>query len=506
MSSEHDQFVAAIAALEGQRDVLGNEVVNAAISALRSRLHDLVTGPAAEPVQTLRQVSVLFLDVVGSTTLSQHLDPEDIHAVMDGALARCTAVVQAHHGKVLQYAGDSLLATFGADEVSEDDAERAVRCGLALLVEGRRLAEEVQATYSHEGFDVRVGVHTGDVLLGGGVDAEGTIRGIAVNIAARMEQSAPAGALRISHDTYAHVRGLFEVQAQEPLEVKGVDGAVQSYLVMRAKPRSFRIVTRGIEGVITRMIGRDAELAQLQRAFKRLFVERKLAAVTVVADPGLGKSRLLYEFEAWAEMQPEAFYIFRGRANPHTQGQPFGLLRDILVWRFRIQDDDSLETARAKLEGAIVPLFRADDGPDLAEAHAHLLGHLVGIDFLDSRHVKGILSDPRQIRNRAFHAAAQLFRRVSAQDGAPVILQLEDLHWADSESLDFLNYLAEVDGDVALLILVVTRPTLLERRSDWSSVEGVHERIDLAPLDKAGSRLLAEELLKKLADVPVTGR
>ena len=264
------------------------------------------------------------------------------------------------------------------------------------------------------------------VLLGGGVDADGSIRGLAVNIAARMEQTAPAGALRISHDTYAQVRGLFEVEVQEPLSVKGVDTPVQSYLVTRAKPRNFHIGTRGIEGVATKMIGRDAEFEALQTAFKRLFEERKLAAITVVADAGIRKSRLLYEFEAWSEARPESFYIFRGRANPQTQGQPLGLLRDILAWRFQIADDDTIEAARTKMEQGIVPLFLHDDGADLAEGHAHLLGHLIGIEWRDSRHIKGILDDPKQIRNHAFHAAAQLLRGVSASDGTPIVLQLED--------------------------------------------------------------------------------
>ena len=160
------------------------------------------------------------------------------------------------------------------------------------------------------------------------------------------------------------------------------------------------------------MIGRDAELEALQDAFKRLFVDRNLAAVTVVADAGIGKSRLLYEFAAWSDARPESFVLFRGRATPQTQGQPFGLLRDIIAWRFQIADDDSIEAARRKMEQGIVPLFLDDDGPDLAEGHAHLLGHLIGIEWRESRHVKGILDDPKQIRNRAFHAAAQLFRRI----------------------------------------------------------------------------------------------
>jgi class 3 adenylate cyclase/tetratricopeptide (TPR) repeat protein len=508
MSPEQRQLEAAIASLEAQRAVLGDAVVESLLAPARARLAALTALPAhpPEPAQTLKQVTILFLDVVGSTTLAQHLDPETIGAVMDDILSRGTAIVEAHRGKVLQYAGDNILAVFGADKAGEDDAERGVHCGLALLELGRVLGAEVQAAHRHAGFNVRVGIHTGGVLLGGGVDADGSIRGIAVNIAARMEQTAPAGGLRISHDTYAQVRGLFEVEAQAPLAVKGVDAPVQSYLVLRAKPRSFRIGTRGIEGVATRMIGRDTELEQLQTAYHRLFEERRLAAVTVVAEAGIGKSRLLYEFEAWSEARPESFWLFRGRATPATGTQAYGLLRDIIAWRFQIADDDSIEATRKKMEDGIVPLFVHDDGADLAEAHAHLLGHLIGFEWKDSRHIKGVLDDPQQIRDRAFHAAAQMFRRVGATDGSPVILQLEDLHWADDESLDFLHHLSEVNHDVPMLVLSFTRPTLYERKSDWCSAEGIHQRIDLHPLGNDMSSLLVNELLKKLPDIPAALR
>jgi class 3 adenylate cyclase len=507
MSPEQQQLEVAIAALEGQRATLGDAVVESLLAPARARLSALSAPPApAAPAQSLRQVTILFLDAVGSTTLAQHLDPEAIGAAMDDALSRGTAIVQAQRGKVLQYAGDNILAAFGADEAREDDAERAVRCGLALLELGKTLGAEVLAAHGHAGFDVRVGLHTGGVLLGGGVDADGSIRGIAVNIAARMEQTAPAGALRISHDTYLQVRGLFEVDAQDPLMVKGVDHPINSYLVRRAKPRNFRIASRGIEGVTTRMIGREAELGALQAAFERLFHERRLAAVTVVADAGIGKSRLLNEFQGWSEARPERFFLFRGRATPQTGTQAFGLLRDILAWRFQIADDDTIAVARAKMEQGIVPLFEHDDGPDLAESHAHLLGHLIGIEWRDSRHIRAILDDPQQLRNRAFHAAAQYFRRLGATDGSPVIVQLEDLHWADDESLDFLNYLAEVNRDVPLLVLAFTRPPLFERRSDWlvdrGRTEGFQHHIELPPLDETGSRMLADELLQKLPEPP----
>ena len=509
MSTEQQQLEAVIGGLEAQRRFLGDAVVDAALAPLRTRLASLSSAqPAASAPaeQTLRQVSVLFLDIVGSTTLSQRLDPEDVHAVMDGALACCTGIVESHRGKVLQYAGDSLLAVFGAHEASENDAERAVRAGLALLEEGRRQGRQIQRQHGYEGFSVRIGLHTGGVLLGGGIDNEGSIRGITVNIAARMEQTAPPGALRISHDTYSHVRGVFDVERQAPIHVKGLDEPLVTYLVQRAKPRAFRVATRGIEGVATSMIGRDAELEQLQDAFKRLYSHGKLIAITVVGDAGIGKSRLLYEFGNWAEARAERFLLFQGRALRQHRSQPYGLLRDVLAWRLQIADSDSMRAAQEKVVHGIAPLFVADDGDDLAEGHAHLLGHLIGLDFSDSRHVMGILDDARQIRNRGFHAAAQMFRRVSAQGGMPIVLQLEDMHWADDGSLDFLNYLVQVNRDVPMLVLGLTRPALFERRADWGTTDGVHQRVDLLPLDRGFSRLLANELLKKLPEVPAALR
>jgi len=514
LTTELQQLASTIATLEAQRALLGDAPVDAVISPLRARLAELQAlgtvqassePVAAAPEQTLRQVSVLFLDIVGSTALSQHLDPEDIHAVMDTALAACTAIVEAHHGKVLQYAGDSLLAVFGAAEAHEDDAECAVRAGLALLDEGRRQGGLVALRHGHDGFNVRLGIHTGSVLLGGGMDEEGTIRGMTVNVAARMEQTAPPGGLRISHDTYRQVRGLFDLEPQPPMIVKGRDEPIVTYLVRSVRPRTFRVAARGIEGIDTRMVGRDAELAALQCAFEQLFVRSAFRACTVVAEAGVGKSRLLHEFEAWAGARPEAFSVFRGRATPQTQTQPYGLLRDILAWRFQINDGDTMELAKRKLEEGIAPLFEADDGAELAQAHAHLLGHLIGLDFQASRHIQPILADSRQIRSRGFHAAAQMFRRVHQRSNAPVLLLLDDLHWADEPSLDFLATLAEANADLPMLVIGLVRPTLFERRADvWGSTES--QRVELAPLGAQGSRDLAAELLKKLIDAPAVLR
>jgi class 3 adenylate cyclase/tetratricopeptide (TPR) repeat protein len=497
------QLESGIAALEGQRAMLGDAVVDAAIAGLRARLAEL-RSPArtAESAQSLRQVTVLFLDVVGSTALGQRLDPEEIGSVMDSALSRGTAIVDAHGGKVLQYAGDNLLAAFGADAAAEDDAERAVRCGLALLGLGKSLGTEVRVRHDHAGIDVRVGIHTGGVLLGGGVAQDASIRGQAVNIAARMEQTAPAGALRISHDTYRAVRGAFDVDAQEPLFVKGVDPPVRSYLVLRARPRALKVVARGIEGVETRMIGRDSELIALQEAFARLWQPGAgLQRVVVVGDAGVGKSRLLHEFGNWAEAHGERYCLFQAGATPQTQGQPYGLLHDLLAWRWGIRDGDSMDVAKRKLEEGVMPLFASDEGD--AQAEAHLLGQLIGLDYSDSRHVSGIRDDAREIRSRGFHAAAQALRRMGAQMGAPVVVQLDDVHWADDGSLDFIDHLMHADRDVPMLLLAFTRRTLFERRAGaLASAAAAGSRIDLRPLDKTGSRMLVDQLLKKLPEVP----
>ena len=510
MTPEQLQLLALAGELEAQRALLGDVVVESALAALNLKLAALAAAPpsdSAPDTQTLKQVTILFLDIVDSTRLSQQLDPEETHAVMDAMLAGATGIVESQGGKVLQYAGDSVLSVFGADETREDDPERAIRAGLAMLAEAQRQAVAVQREHGHEGFDVRIGIHTGPVLLGGGVGAEGSIRGVAVNVAARMEQTAPAGALRISRDTYRHVRGLFDVQPQPPLMVKGLAEPVVTYLVLRAKPRAFRDTRHGIEGIETPMVGRDAELGRLTSAFEAAIGSRRLTLVTVVADAGLGKSRLVAEFEQWVELRPESVWMFRGRAQPRSLNQPYGVLRDLLCWRFEIQDSDSLEQAKAKLARGLAPVFGAR-----AEEQTALLGQLIGLDYRDSPHVAGILGDGKQLRGRAFHAGSEYFRGLTGLtgpttgDGGPLLMLLDDLQWADEGSLDFIEYFASSGADLPVLVLCAARPALYERRPGWGGGPGQGQRIALAPLGTESRHALADALLERIDDPPAVLR
>ena len=497
MATEREQLQSGIAALESQRALLGDAVAEAALVPLRSRLAALEAEQPAPAAQTLRQVTILFLDVVGSTAIGQRLSPEDISELMDGALARFTTIVRAYHGRVMQYAGDGLLAAFGADEAQEDDVESAVLAGLAIVAETRRHAPALRERHGVPDFNVRVGIHTGQVLLGAGVDAEGSIRGAAVNLAARMEQSAPPGCVRISHDTYRHVSGLFDVTEQAPTPLKGVGQPVRGYLVERARLRAFRPPTRGAEGVTTSMIGRDCELARLIDAFEAVGESRQLHAVTVVGEAGLGKSRLVAEFQKALERHAEPVLTLLRRAQPRGASNPFGLLHDMLAWHLQIGPGDSAADARARFADGLAPLFGPAD-----EAAMHALGHLIGFDFSASVHTEGLLGNEARLRERAFAAAEVLLRRLAASRGGRVLVLFDDIHWADEGSLAFMRHLLECARDLPLLLVLLTRPTLFETDACWEVIEPTDQRIDLRPLDRHDSTQLADLLLQRIAEVP----
>ncbi|MDP3612373.1 MAG: adenylate/guanylate cyclase domain-containing protein, partial [Rubrivivax sp.] len=474
---------AAIEALVAQRATLGDEVLELVTAPLRARLSSLLRPAGLQH----RQVTVLFADVVGSTVLAQGMDAEETLAILSTTLRRMADIVQAHQGRVLRFTGDGVKAAFGMDEAREDDAERAVRAGLAILAAGREQAEVAQRQHGITDFAVRVGVHTGDVALGAGVEADNTAMGAAVNIAARMEQTALPGTLRISHDTWSQVRGLFDLQAQAPLQVKGIDAPMVTYLVSGALERSVANVERGLQGLRTPMVGRSAELQRLLDAVSHARETRHLQVLTLLGDAGLGKSRLLRELTA----RLNDCRVLALRSQPDGMLRPWGLLRSLLATQFSVADTDSAEVARRKVEGGLSPWFN-----ERGEGQAQLIGQLSGLDFGDSPHVRGL--DPRSLRDQAFDALRAYLQALAAQGPLPVLI-IEDLHWADDGSLDLLQHLLAHAAALPLALVMTARPTLLARRPDWATPEAT---VPLSPLAAADGDTLAAVLLQRIAPPP----
>jgi len=483
-----------IAVLQSRRAALGDALVDAALAPLLLQLSQLeAQGAPVGPVRRLRQVSVLFLDIVGSTQLIQHLEPEDVQSVVDGALAAFTALVRQHGGEVLRYAGDNLKAAFGADQAREDDAERAVRCGLALLHEAARRGDAVLRAHGHAGFDARVGIHTGPVVRGGGVEHDNSLSGLAVNIAARLEQAAPPGSLRISMDTYRLVQGQFDVLEQPALAVKGLGEPLRTFLVQGVRERRLRGLRHGADGVTTVMVGRDDELRRLQRVAQTVFAPGGgLGAATVIGDAGLGKSRLHAEAQAALAAHSDRATTWRAASHPQARHQPYGLLRDLLFWHLGVRDSASQAEAQQALASALQPVFG-----EAAAEHTALLGQLIGLDYSASPFVAGILRDGQQLRSRGLNAWVRYVRHETATH--PLMLVLDDLQWADDASLDALDHLVANAAEQQLLLLCAGRPELLERRPQWGAAWPAHELITLAPLATSSGEALAQALLTRFA-------
>lgn len=494
-----------MAALEAQRETLGNSVVDTALAPLRERITTLQAAQSAG--QQRKQVTVLFGDISGFTALTEFIDPEEVTNLMNALWQRIDAAIVAYGGVIDKHVGDGVMALWGVARAREDDPEQAIRAALEVQKEIRatlsQLSEESgwwqsKSTQLPE-VGMRIGVNTGPVLLGTvGTMGEFTAMGDTVNLASRLEKAAPPGGVLISHDAYRHVRGLFSVETLAPLALKGKSEPVQTYLVKDSKPRAFRLGTRGVEGVETRMVGRETELAQLQNALRMTLENQVPHALTIVADAGVGKSRLLFEFRKWVELRPEDFWVFNGWGSESARHQPYALLRDMFSFRFRLADSDSAAETRQKFEQGIAQFMPND--PEV-EMKAHFIGHLLGFDYADSPHLRAILSNAGQsagqIRRRAFHYLTQFFAETARQSCA--ILYLEDLHWADSGSLDAITHLLENLSSCPVFIVGLTRPSLFEQRPTWG--EG-HARLDLHPLTPDQSRLLVEEILQKAPTVP----
>ena len=503
-TNPREQLEQAIASIEAQRSLLGAAVTDASLAALRKQLAELDSPPAEEQ---RKLVSLLFADLVGFTALSENLDPEELRRIQQAYFTAVTLPIREQGGWIEKYIGDAILAVFGLPQASEDDPDRAVRAALGMQAALRELDIRPEADTGervHTALQMRIGVHTGPVVVSLRGPGDFVVTGEAVNLASRLQNAAPSGGVLISHDTYHHVRGAFDLQQLEPLTIKGKSEPVQAYRLIAAKPRSFRTRRRGVEGVETHMVGREAELQSLQNAFFGAIEDEERSMVTIVGEPGLGKSRLLYEFENWIDLRPEQVRLFRGRARLETQQLPFGLLRDLFAFQFGIQDDDPLSLVCQKFETGISEFEKARTAQDETwrnqSYRAHFIGVLLGYDFSDSPAIRQVKDDPRQIHDRAMLYLIDYFR--AAAQGHPILILLEDLHWADDSSLDCIQRLSLALHDQSAMLVGAARPVLYERRPNWMEGYDFHRRLDLHPLSRHDSRRLVEEVLQKVTDLP----
>ena len=500
MDKDHDpsqvvqDLEKAIASLETQRGTLGDSAVDSAIQSLREKLAQLAA--SEYPMQQRKMATILFMDIAGHTKMTRHLDPEDNMALIDSALVRLTKPILQHGGHIARYQGDGFKAVFGLPTARENDPEHAVQAGLEIHAVAKEIAAEFEAQHGLTGFLVRVGIDTGLVVSGGTTEGEDTIKGTPIVMAARLESAAPAGGILISHDTYRQMRGLFTVQEREPLLAKGYEKPVRVYQVLRAKPRPFYMAKREFEGFETRTIGREAELLILQNAFQDIVESHEARLVTVVGDAGVGKSRLLYEFENWVVLLPdETVFYFKGRASPEDINYSAGLWHDLFSYRFQIKDTDSISEVHSKFTAGMADLVAPKIIP--------VIGQLCGFDFSHIASAKSAMKDPDFDQIGVSYLAAY-FRALSETN--PVLLLLEDIHWADDRSLDLLDHLMARLHGCRILVICLARPGLFERRPDWGSGQAFSARLDLKPLSLRQSRQLVDEVLQRVQGLPAEMR
>ncbi|MBS1798037.1 MAG: protein kinase [Acidobacteria bacterium] len=442
-----------------------------------------------------RQATILFADLAGVSEALEELEPEESGALVRKLLAALDKAVEKGKGKIEKRLNDFFIAVWGTHSVSEDDPENAIRTALELRKTTGEFARGVDILRENGGQLLKIGIGTGTILRGKSSDTgEFLTSGATVNVARRLQRAAKGGEILIAHETYRHVRGVFDI-AEVALPETGVKSKV--YSVKRAKTRAFRLQKRGVEGIETELVGRRGELEKMLDGLQTVFDDGEMQIFTVIGEAGLGKSRLLFEFRDQIELLPEKVRVFNGRATETMYGLPYSLVRDLFSFRFEIQDDDTPATAREKFVRGMTELW--PENPNLDEEvgmKIHFIGHLAGFDFSESVHLRDILADAQQIHNRALHYAAQFFTAVARR--VPSVVYLDDLHWADSESLDFFEFLARNCPDAPLLILEFARPAIFERRPHWGEGQTHRTRLALAPLTKRESRQLVDDILQKM--------
>src|SRR6266542_1245403 len=417
-------------------------------------------------------VTVLFCDLVGFTAASEAADPEDVRSRIRPYHARLRQEIEHYGGTVEKFIGDAVMAVFGAPVAHEDDAERAVRAGLRILEAIGDLNEE------DVGLDlsVRVGVETGEavVALGSRPEAgEGIVTGDVVNTASRLQGAAPVNGVAVGEGTYASTRDVFDYQALDPVMLKGKASPVAIFHARSARARFGTDLTRKLA---TPMVGRELERTLLTGTFERSVRDASVQLITVVGEPGVGKSRLEAELFSHIEAWPDLIRWRQGSCLPYGDGITFWALGEVVKAEAGILETDGPDVAASKID-AIVPETHPD-APWLRQRLRPLVG----------------LEAPPAGREENFAAWRGFLE--SLAEGRPSVFVFEDLHWADDALLAFLEHLAEYAEGVPLLLVGTARPELFERAPTWASTARNSNRINLSPLTENETAKLVANLLE----------
>ncbi|HEV2141534.1 MAG TPA: adenylate/guanylate cyclase domain-containing protein [Candidatus Dormibacteraeota bacterium] len=449
--------------------------------------------PAAQAASSERRpLTVLFADIAGSTAIAERLDPEDWTEIVGEAFGCMNSTVERYGGTVARLMGDGVLALFGAPVAHEDDPERAARCALDMVRSIDELGSAQRATGS-EGLRVRVGINTGPVVVGlvGTEKAhEYTAMGDTVNVAARMQSAARPGSVLVTSATYRFIAPLVEASDVGMLELKGKSDAVHAFEVTGIKRDA--IATRGLAGVRAPLVGRDAELDRLGNVFR--VVQAGQGRVTaVLGDPGLGKSRLLAELHERIDHEVGSVQWIEGRCLSYGETMPYHLVSDLVRSVIGVNSAADGPQVAVALEKSLRDLL----GDEWPETYAHL-GHLLSVKLTPDMAARlPLLSIEALKRNAA--SLVSVLRGVAAR--GPAVVVCDDVHWADSASVDtLLQALPSVRSLPVLLILSMR----VERASTgWRLVSESRDmfgdaltEVRLEPLSMDDSRLLVANLLR----------
>lgn len=427
-----------------QAAAAGNDRLARLPSLIPAELAQKILDSKGAVVGARKIVTVLFCDLVGSTAIAERLDPEEYRDLLGEYLEVAFREVYRFEGIVNQLAGDGVMALFGAPIAHEDAPHRAVRAALAIRTALGELNEQLRTRRGFE-LQARFGINTGPVVVGAvgnDLKLDYTAIGDTTNLAARMQALAEPGAILLSETTYRRVRGFFQLQPAGVFDVKGKSEPVAAYRVLSESEATTPMAIAAARG-LTKLVGRDAELAQLHACYQRLAGDLA-QVVAVVGEAGSGKSRLLYEFKQ--QLANEDVIFLEGRCSSMTHGLPYAPWISMLRQHFDLAPD-------SRGGSGACPEKLAQQLRSLGKEFEELLPYLCRMLAVRSDQLADVSAD--ELKRQEFEAMARLIGGLSKR--SPVIMVIEDLHWIDDPSREMLE-LAATRLHGPLMLIVSHRP------------------------------------------------